>query len=152
MNHKIIAKPYYLLLILICAGIILTAEVYRKAAANPVSVSPASQDVINLDRRLSALEQRFYTMESNLSRIEQQAITNNRSTPSPIPQTLRDPEVNRLQSEVETLKLRIQELECGVVHLDERTLPTGAQRRSGASSKDPCRQNPETPVRLSMRP
>jgi hypothetical protein len=152
MNNKITARPYYLLLILICAGIILTAETYRSAAANPLAGSGAAQDLINLDRRLSALEQRLYTMESNISRLEQQAITNSRSTPSPTPQILRDPEVNRLQSEVETLKGRIQELECGVVHLDERTLPAGAQRRSGTSSKDPCRQTPETVVRLSMRP
>jgi predicted nucleic acid-binding Zn-ribbon protein len=150
MNKRFLAKPYWLLIILICAAIGLTAKAYKTAAAN----DSAAQDVISLDRRLSTLEQRLYTIESSISRLEQQAITYGRSTPTP-PPNLRDPEVNRLLSEVETLKGRVRELECAVVHIDERTLSAStkeAQKRAGAQSKDPCRLNPETAVRLSMRP
>jgi predicted nucleic acid-binding Zn-ribbon protein len=151
--NKVIAKPYWLLVIVICAAIVVTAKAYKTDAA--ASAAPqTSLEVSNLDRRLSTLEQRLYAIESSISRLEQQALTSGRSTSIPSP-TLRDPEVNQLLSEVETLKLRVRELECGVVHLDERTLAAGAketQRRAGTQSKDPCRQSAETSVRLSMRP
>jgi hypothetical protein len=154
MNKKFIAKPAWLSVLLICAAIAISVKAYTSAAANPPSAAPASQDIHSLDRRLSTLEQRLYAIESNINRLEQQAISSRNSTPVPTP-ALRDPEVNRLLSEVETLKGRVRELECGVVHLDERTLSAStkeAQRRTGGQSKDPCRVNSETPVKLSMRP
>ena len=115
-----------------------------KAASEP------PQDTLILERRLSTLEQRLYGIESNISRLEQQLYTAQRSTPSPVsPQASRDPEVSLLRSEVELLKGRVRELECGVVHLDERTLPASKRR---AAPKDVCRQNLDAPVQLSMRP
>lgn len=154
MNKKFIAKPTWLSVFLICAAIAISVKAYTSAAANHPSAAPASQDINSLDRRLSTLEQRLYAIESNINRLEQQAISSRSSTPTPTT-PLRDPEVNRLLSEVETLKGRVRELECGVVHLDERTLSAStkeAQRRTGGQSKDPCRVNSETPVKLSMRP
>src|SRR5262249_51568492 len=108
------------------------------------------QDTFNLERRISAVEQRLYGIESNISRLEQQLYTSQRSTPSPVsPQLQRDPEVTLLRNELELLKGRVRELECGVVHLDERTLPASKRH---AASKDVCRQNFDAPVQLSMRP
>ena len=122
-------------------------EAYRgKTSSGP------AQDVMNLDRRISSLEQRLYSIESNVSRLQQEAIGTRSSIQS---QPGRDPEVDRLRSEVELLNARVRELECGVAHLDERTLSAAAKEarsRAGAQSKDPCRLNPETQVRLSSRP
>lgn len=111
-----------------------------------------AQDVIQLDRRISLLEQRLYSIESQLRSVEQQTRAAQRSTPSQAP---RDPLLDLLRSEVEALKLRVRELECGLVHVDERTLSASAKegrKRAGTQPADPCRLNPETPVKLTTRP
>jgi hypothetical protein len=153
MSNKFMKKRYWVLVIFICAGLSLMAKNYPTNAANNSDPS-GPQDVINLDRRINALEQRFYTVESRINRLEQQSLSNSRSTPIPAP-SARDPEVERLRSEVESLKGRVRELECGVVHVDERTLSVRVkegQKRTAGQSQDPCRLNAEAPVRLSMRP
>ena len=145
MTNKRIQKWQWLGLILLGLTIGMIAKGYLvKAASEP------AQDTLILERRLSTLEQRLFGIESNISRLEQQIYTAQRSTPAPVsPQAMHDPEVTLLRSEVELLKGRVRELECGVVHLDERTLP--ASRRHTAP-KDVCRQNLDAPVQLSMRP
>ena len=133
-----------------CAIVATAAEAYRERPI-PEPAPTAAQDVIGLDRRMSSLEQRLYTIESSISRLQQQAMTSNRSTPT---QTARDPEIDRLLSEVTILTARVRELECGLAHLDERTLSASAKearRRAGAQSKDPCRLDADAPVRLSTR-
>ena len=138
-------------ILVFCAVVATGVEAYRgKNSSEPAAIG--AQDVIGLDRRISALEQRLYSIESSISRLQIQASSSMSSTP---PQAGRDLELDRLRSEVELLNARVRELECGVAHLDERTLPAAAKEarsRAGAQSKDPCRLNPETPVRLSSRP
>jgi len=107
-----------------------------------------AQDTAYLDRRISALEQRLIMIESNVSRLNQQATSQQLSPAQPV----RDPELALIRSEVELLMGRAREVECGLVHLDERTLSAQAKearKSAGAQSKDPCRLNPETPVQLS---
>lgn len=111
----------------------------------------ATQDVSGLDRRISMLEQRFYSLESSMNRL-QQVVTSQRSTGSSS-SDLRDRELDQLRQEVQRLQLRLNEVECGLVKLDERTTTTGGNRRSGeARPADPCRQNPGSPLRLPARP
>ena len=125
----------------------LTAKTYLARAATEAS---PQQDNLILERRISTVEQRLYTIESNISRLEQQLYTAQRSNTSPVsPQPSRDPEVTALRNELELVKGRLREVECGVVHLDERTLPTN---RRHTAPKDVCRQNLDAPVQLSMRP
>src|SRR6185503_6097783 len=101
-----------------------------------------TQDPASLDRRISMLEQRFYSLETGMNRL-QQVITSQRSTGSS--SDLRGQEVDQLQAEVQRLQLRLNEVECGLLKIDERTV----NRRSGeARPADPCRQNPNTPLRL----
>ena len=96
---------------------------------------------MSLDRRISALEQRFYTFESRINRLEQFA-----SSRLSVPQgSNRDPEVTLLSSEVQSLKLKLATIECGLAKLDERTL-TAAARKSSARVVDPCRENPDQPL------
>ena len=110
------------------------------------SINANTQDPAGLDRRISMLEQRFYIIQASISRLEQ-VVVNQRSTPAP---SGRDPQVEILRQEVEGMKLRLNEIECGLVKLDERTTAASAstRRRDG----DPCRLNPNSPVRLSTRP
>jgi hypothetical protein len=112
--------------------------------------TPTGQDTMYLDRRISSLEQRLNSLESSVRNLEQQAMISQRPAQS---QAIRDPEVTLLRGEVEILKGKIRVLECGLMHLDERTLSAAAKASRGSTvdSKDPCRLNPETPLQLLSR-
>lgn len=115
-------------------------------ASAGVGSADALQDVNSLDRRISMLEQRFYSLDASMNRL-QQLVASQRS-PAPVSEP-RDREINQITEEIQRLQLRLVELQCGLVKLDERT----ATRRSGEPrSTDPCRANPDTPLRLSSRP
>ena len=141
------------------ALVIVVCVALGAAAKSSTDPTPAmAQDTVVLDRRLNMLEQRFYSMESRMSRLEQQMSMLQRVVPAPAPtpsQPVRDPVTDLLRNEVESMKVRIAELECGILRLDERTLSVATKetrRRAGAQPKDPCRLNTEAPVKLSMRP
>jgi peptidoglycan hydrolase CwlO-like protein len=108
----------------------------------------AAQDVMSLDRRISTLEQRLYMIESNINQLQQRVQYAQRPPVSSTP--TRDPEVDRLQSELSLLQNRLSEVECALLKLDERTLPAAA-RAARAKTSDPCRAQPNTPVQLSSR-
>jgi predicted RNase H-like nuclease (RuvC/YqgF family) len=117
---------------------------------NRGSAGSSTQDVSGLDRRISMLEQRFYQLETSMNRL-QQAVTSQRSTGSSS-SDLRDREVDQLRQEMQRLQLRLTEVECGLLRLDERTT-TSTNRRGGETrTADPCRQNPGLPLRLPTRP
>lgn len=108
------------------------------------SINAATQDPASLDRRISMLEQRFYRLESSMTRLEQ-VVVSQRSTAA---SSGRDQDVQLMRQELEGLKLRMNEIECGLVKLDERTTPANARKDTG----DQCRLNPNTRLRLSTRP
>ena len=108
------------------------------------TINAETQDPGSLDRRISLLEQRFFRLESSMTRLEQ-VISSQRSIPAP---SGRDQDVLLMRQELEGLKLRMNEIECGLVKLDERTTPANARK----SDNDQCRLNPNSPVRLSTRP
>jgi len=118
-----------------------------------------AQSDIMLERRLSQVEQRFYYIESRLNSLESQL-----RYPTILPGTssanqtelgqLRN-EVDTLRSQIDSLRSRVGELECGVIKLDERTLTAagrGARQRSAQGNGEPCRTDPQTPIKLSARP
>jgi hypothetical protein len=109
------------------------------------------QNVARIESRLSQLEQRIYSIESSIRGLEQQSrlsdITSGRSA--------RDPEVGLLRTEVEALRLRLAEVECGLAKVDERTLTAAARearRKSDGGARDTCRLNVDSPLRLPARP
>ena len=108
------------------------------------TINAETQDPGSLDRRISMLEQRFFRLESSMTRLEQ-VVVSQRSTPAP---SGRDQDVILMRQELEGLKLRMNEIECGLVKLDERTTPVNARK----GDNDQCRLNPGSPVRLSTRP
>ena len=127
----------------------MTIGGHREKTSYANANDSSAQDSVYLDRRISTLEMRLSTIESSLRTLEQQAMSSQRMTQG---QPNRDPEVSLLRSEVELLKGRMRELECGLVHLDERTLSVAAKearKRTSGQSTDPCRLNPEAPVQLS---
>ena len=137
-------KRFQVIAIVILTGVVVIAMGRGASGA-------ATQDVNSLDRRISMIEQRFYTLETSMNRL-QQYVTSQRSTGSSSSDA-RDREVEQLQAEVQRLQLRLNEVECGLLKLDERTAASVRGRRSGeAQPADPCRQNPGLPLRLPSRP
>ncbi|MFY9607359.1 MAG: hypothetical protein WAU45_01930 [Blastocatellia bacterium] len=135
-------------LFLVLCGVIAMQVAGNRQSTSASGIEP--QDAAYLDRRISLLENRLGSIESSLRMLGQQAMSQ-RSAPT---QPTRDPEVALLRSEVAILNARVRELECGLVHLDERTLSATAKearKRMNASANDPCRLNPETSVQLSTR-
>jgi hypothetical protein len=115
-----------------------------------VARSSSGQDTFSLDRRISSLEQRLYSIENNISRLQLQS-----ASPSLSTSTRRDAEVDELRRSVDALQLQVNQLRCGVVHLDERTLSQtgrGSGRQPPGNRNDPCRLNPSTPVDLAGAP
>ena len=128
------------LVVVLCAVIGVMANSSRGSSSTPV------QDLNSLDRRISLLEQRFYSIESNISRLQQYVAAQRPTVSQP---TTSDRDLILMREEIQRLSLRVSELECGLVKLDERT----TTRRSTADKpSDPCRLNVDTSVRLSARP
>ena len=129
------------------AGAAIENALERPASA---AGTAGAQDAAYLDRRISLLETKIYSIESSVRTLEQQAMMSRSASGQPT----RDPETALLRSEVEILKARLRELECGLARLDERTLSAAAKesrKRAGAQAQDPCRLDPETPLQLSPR-
>ncbi len=128
------------LVVVLCAVIGVMASISRG--------NNATQDPSSLDRRLSLLEQRFYSLESSISRLQQYVATQRPSVSQP---STSDRELSLMREELQRLTLRMAEIDCGLIKLDERTTPA-ARRDPTAKSNDPCRLNPDQPVRLSTHP
>ena len=133
------------LIVVLCAVIGVMANNSRGSSA---SGETTTQDVSSLDRRLSLLEQRFYSVESSISRLQQYAAAQRPPVSQP---STSDRELSLIREEMQRLNLRMAEIECGLIKLDERTTPP-ARRNATAKANDPCRLTPETPVRLSTHP
>lgn len=133
------------LIVVLCAVIGVMATISR---GNSATAPAENQDPSSLDRRLSLLEQRFYSIESSISRLQTYVAAQRPPVSQP---STSDRDVILMREEIQRLSLRVTELECGLSKLDERTTPA-SRRNTTDKSTDPCRVNPETPVRLSARP
>ena len=108
--------------------------------------SAETQDPSSLDRRISLLEQRFYQVESSINRLQTYVASQRPQVSQP---STSDRDVILIRDEVQRLSLRLSEVECGLLKLDERT---ATRRNNTQKSNDPCRVNVDTPLRLSARP
>ena len=102
-----------------------------------------------LSRRVDVLEQRLYSIESRIDRL---SVASRPSMVPTLPSTTPG-DIDLLRTTVEGMRLRLGEVECGLLKLDERTLPA-TQRRAGrtGSTSDRCRENYGTSITLSARP
>ena len=130
----------FVLVLLLCVVVGTVANVsWGKSSAEP-------QDPSSLDRRISQLEQRFYQVESNINRLQTYLAS---QRPQVSPPSTSDRDVLVMRDELQRLSLRLGEVECGLLKLDERT---ATRRSTTQKSDDPCRANVDTPLRLSARP
>ena len=136
-----LSKQSILVLVLVLCGVIgVMASISRG--------NNATQDPGSLDRRLSLLEQRFYSVESSVNRLQQYVATQRPAISQP---GTSDRDLILMREELQRVELRMAEIECGLIKLDERTTPV-ARRNPTTKSNDPCRLTPDTPVRLSTHP
>jgi hypothetical protein len=119
-----------------------------------VPVASAQQTDIYLSRRVDQMEQRFYSIESRLSRIEQEQMR-----PREAPRIFNNPasesDINLLRTQVDNLRLRMGEAECAILRLDERTLSSTsrlARGRAALVGTERCRQDTGRAIELSARP
>lgn len=127
------------------------AYAVRPAAGTGEAAAPAPQDLMRVESRIGQLEQRFYSVEASIRGLEQQL----RAPAAVRGAGVRDPEVGLLRAEVESLRQRLAEVECGLARVDERTLTPEARearRKSGAGGADPCRLDAGAPARPATRP
>ena len=136
--------------VLVLVSAMAAAAVYADSPPAPgAGVAAPAQDVIRIESRLTQLEQRLHMMETSLRGVEQQLRL------SATGRGAGDPEVRLLRSEVESLRRRLAEVECGLARVDERTLGAAARderRKSGAGAGEPCRLNADAPLNLPARP
>lgn len=133
--------------VMLSVVVVVIANLYPGSSSAMGNVT-GMQDVRILDRRISLLEQRLYSIESNINRLEQ-AVVSQRSTAQP--PNAADREIYLLREDIHKLSQRLSEIECGLLRLDERTAPSGNTRKA-TGAKDACRLNPSAPLQLSTRP
>src|ERR1044071_5090804 len=93
----------FVLVILLCAVIGVMANNSRGSSA---TAAVENQDPGSLDRRISLLEQRFYTIESNISRLQQYVTAQRPSVSQP---GVSDRELSLMREEIQRLTLRMNE-------------------------------------------
>ncbi|MEP6787670.1 MAG: hypothetical protein ABJB40_04520 [Acidobacteriota bacterium] len=106
-----------------------------------------------LSRRVDQIENRFYSLESRLNRVEQEASRPRSATPSLL--NTNDSDIQYLRSQIDSLRLRVGETECALLRLDERTLTVAARQsrvKAGPKESDKCRVDTAAPLQLSARP
>jgi hypothetical protein len=117
--------------------------------SGPVPIAPgAGQDIMSVDRRVSTLEQRIFTIDSNINQLQQQLIMMSRTQAQ---QSGSGAEVQQLRLELDLLRGHINQIECAIAKLDERTLGSG-KPKSRTGVKDPCRLDPQTPIEMQGHP
>ena len=118
------------------------------AAATGVVPTVEAQSDAFLARRVDQVEQRFYSLESRMTRIEMES----RQPPisSPVRAATDNIELQYLRSQIDSLRTRLGEAECALLKLDERTL-TAAQRRTTPAA-EACRRSWGERIVLSSRP
>jgi hypothetical protein len=134
------------LVIVLCAVVVTAVQSYPETPS--AALEAGVQDAVYLNQRISVLEMRLNSIESSVRTLQQQQTMSQQPSHPP---AIRDPEVSLLRSEVELLKGRVRVLECGLVHLDERTLSANtkeARKKTTGQTTDPCRLNPETTLEL----
>ena len=132
------------------AACALALSLYAVFAGRSVPTASAQSDMF-LSRRIDQVEQRFYSLESRLNRLE---TSSSPGITSPQVRNTNDIELQFLRTQVDGLRTRVGELECGILRVDERTLSAAARaaRRQSARNTEPCRQEPAKAVELSARP
>ena len=123
---------------LIAVTVIMTIAIVIVATAN-ANNQVQSQELRTLESRVQMLEQRLYSIESTLNRLQTAPLRSS---------TTNDAEISLMRNAIQNLTNRVADTECGLLKLDQRTAPV----RTATKPNDPCRLNPTQPVQLQSRP
>lgn len=118
-----------------------------------VTTVSAQQTDPFLSRRVDQLEQRLYQIESKIDRVEQEV--RRPAVTSPSITGGNDADIRYLRSELESMRTRLGEAECGLLRVDERTLTAAAKaarKRAVVGGTENCRLNNGAAIELSARP
>jgi len=138
-----IIQPAILILALCALGV-----ASRSSASNPL----ATQDVTYLSQRLNTLEQRVFNIESSINQLRSQAMTPSVTSPTIANPAVSREEVALLRTEITLLQRQMADAQCGLLKLDQRTLPAAARAQlTPAEASDPCRRLADTPIRIGAR-
>jgi hypothetical protein len=153
-------KRQTVLTILVLAFTVLAMAGWRSDfwSGTDLSTTVFAQQDVMLQRRIDQLEQRFYYFETRLNRLE-----NESRYPGTLPGApsrnetevgMLRTQLDMLRTEIDSIRSRLGEVECGLIKLDERTLTPAARqvrRQTAPDSSEPCRADPNMPIRLSVR-
>jgi len=144
MKTRITQPAILILVFAVCAlGVAL-----RSSTSNP----PAAQDVTYLSQRLNTLEQRIFNIESSVNQLRNQAMVPSAPSPGAANPPVSREEMGLLRSEITLLQRQIAETQCGVLKLDQRTLPANSKTQlTPAEASDPCRRLADIPIRIGAR-
>jgi hypothetical protein len=117
---------------------IVTVAIVIVASAN-ANNSVQSPEIRTLETRVQMLEQRLYSIEASVNRLQLPSRTS--------PTT--DSEILLMRQELQNLYVRLADAECGLVKLDQRTTQA---RPNTTKPTDPCRLNSAQPIELRTRP
>src|SRR5262249_13986360 len=104
---------------LVMLGVWLAAYVvgYAAKSASAPCVPDPGQDVMSVDRRVTTLEQRIYTMDSHINQLQQQLMMISRIPGTPSAGASGD--AAQLRVELDLLRNQLIQVECAVAKLDE---------------------------------
>jgi len=123
---------------LIAVTIIVTIAIVIVASAN-ANNSVQSPEIRTLETRVQMLEQRLYSIEASVNRLQLPSRTSSTT----------DSELLLMRQEVQNLTIRLAEAECGLIKLDQRTTQA---RPNTTKPTDPCRLNAGQSIELRSRP
>jgi len=149
MNMRIASRAIFV--VGLCLWVGAAAATYRRdasAATNP----GAAQDVTYLNQRLSALEQRLFTIESTVNQLRSQTMIAQAPSSSTAAPSISREEAALLRTEIGLLQRQMMDAQCGLLKLDQRTLPADSRAQlTPAEAAEPCRRQANSPVRISAR-
>ena len=144
-----ILRAVMILVICLLAGAVASSD-KRGTAAEPSG--PTAQDVTYLSQRLSALEQRFFNLELTINQLLSQVSIAQAPSPAPAGPPVSREEVGLMRTEIQLLQRQMAEVQCGLLKLDQRTLPPDSRAQlTPAETAEPCRRLANSPVRITAR-
>ena len=162
MDVKAVMKNYRRVIKLLAFAILLVVLSlagwqWARVSENDLTPTVYAQQNTMLDQRINQIEQRFYYLETRLNRLESDSrysSTSPSSSTSQLQISQMKTELDTMRGLIDSLRTRIGDVECGLLHVDERTLSVQQRqrRRSALGPHDPCRAEPESPVTLASRP
>ena len=155
-KHRLLGVAAFSLFLMLAA---LIGWQWMNIPQTDLTTPVSAQTDMMLERRIAQVEQRFYYIETRLNQLENQSrypgILPGATSPSQAQLSQMQTALDALRVQIDSPRGRVGEVECGLLKVDERTLTPAARqarRQSASGSTEPCRADPNAPVRLSVRP